>query len=169
MTDSCSHTSEVYMLLKKECPSSDVLDTKAILKYFEEYKPHFEAEEFHNDESVKQAYLRNISALNDSLWILYNQLEEGREFLTILKFPQLRLMTNILDWFTGDINHWKPRKAFVCAFPKEVCVKTDCYEHNDNYLHINKDIVFAAFVMTSAILYSYGISADNKECDMDNE
>lgn len=169
MTDSCEYIPNVNMLLGKRCPSSDTLDTKEILEYFEEFEPHFEAEELHNDETVKPLLLRKISALNNSLWILYNQLKEGREFLRLLKFPQLRLMVKILDWFTGDVNHWDPRNAFVCAFPTEICTKTDCVEHNEMYLHINKDIVFAAFVMTSAILYTYGITDDNKERDTDAE
>ena len=157
MSDTCEFKPEVKMLLSKECPSSDILDTDAILEYFKKHKEHFEAEEFHNNESVKKNYLYHIEKLNDALWILFNQLEANMEFLKILKFPQLRLMVNILNWFTGDVNHWNPHKVFVCAFPTEICAKTCDYYHTNDYLHVNKDIIFATFAMTSAILHTYGV------------
>lgn len=154
-----SYNSSSPIPLVRNCKDIKKLPSyEEFLDFFQENEELFVLQMINNPKYSGQ-FFKFVKNLHHLSWQIDHKLKHGETYIQTMKPLQLRLFIDLLWWCTCDGTERdiikNPGSIRLCAFPVEICSKCYEHQHNERFLHFDRNINYVVMKICEAIIQTF--------------
>jgi hypothetical protein len=151
-------TSSISMIIPGNgCIDPEDVDKLEVVEFVAEFQEDFNRLFVGNDK-YNGRLIQYVEQLFSILWKNYKSVQNGNNYIEMMKPLQARLFIDLLDWVTSDVKSsliQNSKTMRLCAFPVELCSKKHQHSHTKFYTHYDYNTLYLMMKVCEAILRTY--------------